>query len=306
MPPNSISALVCREERHHRSDRRKLRRSKVCLVAVGGDRGRVRIAAEIKQAPQRQCYDVFRFIGRVRTGLTKGRDACHDQFGFDATRDAKLSPLLSMRPGFSLSTMRSASFANCRTMCWPSGRSRSIAAPRLPALKYANWRLNSTCAQSSRKGPSRRTGDPPTGSMRMTSAPRSANCLPQYCPADPERSRTRIPVSAAGAPLTVWPEALQASAVSAILAVVAASDIELVPGAAIAPARDPSQRIDGLMTYTVARHHAFGAVDGDDFADNQMRARSFVSKLRCPVQAALKMDGDSAMRPGRTSVDGSV
>src|SRR3984893_6118969 len=212
-------------------------------------------------------------------------------FGFDATRDAKLSPLLSMRPGFSLSIMRSASSANCRTMCWPSGRSRSIAKPRLPALKYANWRLNSTCARSSRKGPSRRTGDPPTGSMRMTSAPRSANCLPQYCPTNPERSRTRIPVRAAGAPLAAASGALQASAVSLILALIAASYIELVSGAAIAPTRDPPQRIDGLVTHTVARHHAVGAVDGDDFAHNQMRARSFVSKLRCPVQAAFKMDG---------------
>jgi hypothetical protein len=41
----------------------------------------------------------------------------------------------------------------------------------------------------------------------------------------------------------------------------------------------------------MTRHHAFGAVDGDDFADNQMRARSFVSKLGCPMQAAFKMDG---------------
>src|SRR5258708_24986506 len=128
--------------------------------------------------------------------------------------------------------------------------------------------------------------------MRMTSAPRSANCLPQYCPADPERSRTRTPASAAaGAPLCAGPGALQASAVSPILAVVKASYIELVPGAAITPTRDPSQRIDGLMAHTVARHHACGAVDCDDFADNQMRARSFVSKLRCPVQAAFKMDG---------------
>src|ERR1700745_3911463 len=212
-------------------------------------------------------------------------------FGFDATRDAKLSPLLSMRPGLSLSIMRSASLANCRTMCWPSGRSRSIAAPRLPALKYANWRLNSTCARSSRKGPSRRTGDPPTGSMRMTSAPRSANCLPQYCPANPERSRPRIPVSAPGAPLAGRPGTPQDSAVSPILGLNAASYIELLPGAAIAPTRDPPQRIDGLVTHTMARHHTFSAVDRNDFADNQKRTRPFVPKLRCPVQATFKMDG---------------
>ena len=70
-----------------------------------------------------------------------------------------------------------------------------------------------------------------------------------------------------------------------------ASYIELVPGAAIAPTRDPSQRIDGLVTNTMTRHHAFGAVDGDDFADNQMRARSLVAKFSRPVQAAFKMDG---------------
>src|ERR1700746_3138373 len=212
-------------------------------------------------------------------------------FGFDGTRDANLSPPLSMRPGLSLSIMRSASLANCRTICWPSGRSRSTAIPRLPALKYANWRLNSTCARSSRKGPSRRTGDPPTGSMRMTSAPRSANCLPQYCPANPERSRTRIPVSAAGAPLATRPGVLQASAVSLIPDLIAASYIELVPGAAIAPTRDPPQRIDGLMTHTMARHHTFSAVDGDYFADDQMRARSFVPELGSPVQATFKVDG---------------
>jgi hypothetical protein len=32
-------------------------------------------------------------------------------------------------------------------------------------------------------------------------------------------------------------------------------------------------------------------VDGEDFADNQMRARCFVAKLCRPVQATFKMDG---------------
>src|ERR1700751_1621597 len=211
--------------------------------------------------------------------------------GFDSTREAKLSPLLSMRPGLSLSIIRSASLASCRTMCWPSGWSMSIAAPRLPALKYVNWRLNSTCARSSRKGPSRRTGDPPTGSTRMTSAPRSANCLPQYCPANPERSRTRTPASAAGVPLVAASGALQASPLSPIPALIAASYIELVPSAAVATTSDPSQRIDGLMTDTMARHHAFRAVDGNDFANDQMRARSLVPELLRPVQAAFEMHG---------------
>jgi hypothetical protein len=40
------------------------------------------------------------------------------------------------------------------------------------------------------------TSYPPGGSTRMTSAPRSANLLPQYWPAIPDMSMTRKPVSA--------------------------------------------------------------------------------------------------------------
>ena len=45
------------------------------------------------------------------------------------------------------------------------------------------------------------------------------------------------------------------------------------------------------MTNAMARHHAFGAVDGNDFANDQMRVRSLVSELLRPVQAAFEMHG---------------
>src|ERR1700722_7134163 len=104
--------------------------------------------------------------------------------------------------------------------------------PRFPALKYANGRLNSMWARSSIKGPSRRTGEPVTGSTRMTSAPRSANCLPQYCPANPEKSRTRSPARADGAALGVDAEEDHGVANALASALIVASHIELVPGSA--------------------------------------------------------------------------
>src|SRR3984957_6844641 len=119
--------------------------------------------------------------------------------------------------------------------------------PRFPALKYANGRLNSMWARSSTKGPSRGTGEPVTGSMRMTSAPRSANCLPQYCPANPERSRTRSPARADGAPPGIDAEGDQGVANALASARVVVSPIELIPGSAITAAGDTPQRVDDIF-----------------------------------------------------------
>src|ERR1700730_5079472 len=45
------------------------------------------------------------------------------------------------------------------------------------------------------------------------------------------------------------------------------------------------------MAHAMARHDTFGAVNRNDFADNQMRTRSLVAKFSRPVMAAFKMYG---------------
>lgn len=99
--------------------------------------------------------------------------------GFACSSAADVNAWVSGCSRLNDSNRMSASAARSSNADRPAGSSRSRTTPNLLALRSANPKS------------SRRPGEPPGGSMRMTSAPRSARIRPHHSAASSVRSRTR-------------------------------------------------------------------------------------------------------------------
>src|SRR5215472_4369427 len=97
-----------------------------------------------------------------------------------------------MVPGRRFSTTTSAVRASRRNTSLPAAALRSRTTDRLLRLSRTNGELSPPT-----NGPAKRTWSPPSGcSILITSAPRSASCMPQNGPAMKlPTSRTRTPAS---------------------------------------------------------------------------------------------------------------
>ena len=100
-------------------------------------------------------------------------------FGLAACRASQPKPQRSRVPGLKFSISTSASSASARTAAWPSGKRRSSATLRL--LRDCTSHHTLVPSRNSRHW---RSGSPPcTGSILITSAPKSASVLPANGPA---------------------------------------------------------------------------------------------------------------------------